>query len=182
MGGFAETLWKECQPSLWAWKLSCVESWKTREGSFTVAQCLWWPHSHGCFFVVKDFPPKILRLGLELSFTFICFILGQKWTFDAWKKVQTGRFGGSSNLVSICIFLLDSSAFLQVPPLSTLPHASEVHNPPHLTSIFQKVKKKVRVLLSRPPGTEETNCGARRREREKDTGRERSRGRSRKWW
>ena len=72
------------------------------------------------------------------------------------------------NLVFIFIFLLDSSDFLQVPPLSTLPHANMVTNPPALDSHFQKVNKKVKVLLSRPPGTEVTNRGgAGRRERER---------------
>ena len=68
----------------------------------------------------------------------------------------------------IFIFLLDFSDFLQMPPLSTLPHANTVTNPPILDSHFQKVNKKVKVLLSRPPGTEVTNRGAaERRERER---------------
>lgn len=59
-------------------------------------------------------------------------------------------------MVFIFIFLLDSSAFPWAPPPSTLQHANKVKSSPHLTPIFQKIKKKVSVLLSTPPDTEVT--------------------------
>lgn len=75
-------------------------------------------------------------------------------------------------MVFIFIFLLDSSAFPWVPPPSTLQHANKVKSSPHLTPIFQKIKKKGQCPPLNTPRYRGDKGGAGRGQRQNDTGKE----------
>lgn len=51
-------------------------------------------------------------------------------------------------------FSFSFSFLIQVPSPSTMQHANEVTNFPHLTPIFPESQEEVRMLLSTAPGTE----------------------------